>query len=263
MLFRRIVFSALLVGALSGLLLSAVQRWQVVPIIDTAERYEQARVPQADESTIAAGHAHPGASDHPHAGHGHADGAWEPAEGAERIAFTLLSNVLTAAGFALGMLATMAVLLRHNVASRRKPAMKLDWRYGLLWGLAGYAAFFVAPSLGLPPAIPGAETAPLEARQFWWAFTAVFTAVGIAVVAFGLSPWRWAGLALLVIPHLVGAPQHGTGPFAGFPADVAAELTQLAQRFVWVTAFANGVFWIALGSLSGWAAQRFVRKAVV
>lgn len=262
MLFRRIVLSALLVGALSGLLLSAVQRWQVIPIIDAAERYEQARTSQAVEPPARGevqAHEHAG---HDQGGHVHPAGAWEPAEGAERIGFTVLSNVLTAAGLALVMLAAMAVLLRRNSATRRKTATKLDWRYGLLWGLAGYVVFFVAPSLGLPPEIPGAEAASLESRQLWWTFTVVCTAAGIAVAAFGKSPWRWAGLALLVIPHLMGAPQHSAGPFAEFPADAAAELTQLARRFVWATAFANGVFWIVLGGLSGWAVQRFVRKAV-
>lgn len=247
MLLRRLVLSALLVGAFSGLLLSAIQRWQVIPIINTAERFEQARA---------------AVPTHGEAGHEHAAGAWEPAEGAERIGYTVLSNVLTAAGFALVMLAAMAILFRRGAAARRKAATKLDWRYGLLWGLAGYVVFFVAPALGLPPEIPGAEAAPLESRQLWWAFTVVCTAAGLAVTAFGKSPWRWAGLALLVVPHLVGAPQLGTSPFAELPADVAAELTQLARRFVWATAFANGVFWIALGGLSGWAAQRFVKQAV-
>lgn len=246
MLLRHLVLSALLVGALSGLLLSAVQRWQVIPIIDAAERFEQARA---------------AVPTHGEAGHEHAAGAWEPAEGAERIGYTVLSNVLTAAGFALVMLAAMAILFRRSAAGR-KAATRREWRYGLLWGLAGYVVFFVAPSLGLPPEIPGAEAAPLESRQLWWAFTVVCTAAGPAVAAFGKSPWRWAGLALLLVPHLVGAPHFGASAFAEYPPAAAAEMTKLAKRFVWATAITNGVFWIVLGALSGWAAQRFVRKAV-
>src|SRR3989344_6484250 len=191
MLLRRLVLSAFLVGALSGLVLSAVQRWQVIPIIDTAERFEQARTPPvggepARETTQA----------HEHADHAHLAGAWEPADGVERIGFTVLSNVLTAAGFALVMLAAMAILFRRSAAAKRKAATKLDWRYGLLWGLAGYVVFFVAPALGLPPEIPGAEAAPLESRQLWWAFTVVCTAAGLAVAALGKTPWRGAGLAV-------------------------------------------------------------------
>ena len=36
MLFRRIVLCALLVGALSGLVLSAVQRWHIIPLYTLA-----------------------------------------------------------------------------------------------------------------------------------------------------------------------------------------------------------------------------------
>ena len=262
MLFRRVVLSALLVGAMSGLLLSAVQRWQVIPLIDAAERFEQARTPQAAVPARGEVQAHEHAG-HDHGAHVHPATAWEPAEGAERIGFTVLSNVLTAAGFAVVMLVAMSASLRRAALTQRKAATKLDWRHGLLWGLAGYVVFFVAPALGLPPEIPGAEAAPLGSRQLWWMFAVVCTAAGIAVAAFGKSPWRWTALALLAVPHLVGAPQLGASPFAELPAEVAAELTRLARRFVWATAFANGVFWIVLGGLSGWAAQRFVKKAVV
>ena len=213
MLLRRLVLSALLVGALSGLLLSAIQRWQVIPIIDTAERFEQARTPQlGGEPALEAARARAGAGHQP-ADHEHAAGTWEPADGVERIGFTVLSNVLTAVGFALVLLAAMAILFRRS-AARRQAATKLDWRYGLLWGLAGYAVFFVAPALGLPPEIPGAEAAPLESRQIWWVLTVVATAAGLAGAAFGKSPWRWAALALLVVPHLLGAPHLGASPFA-------------------------------------------------
>lgn len=250
MLFRRIMLSALLAGALSGLVLSAIQRWQVIPIIHGAERFEYARAPQVTEP------AREATQSHEDAGHVHPAGAWEPAEGAERTVYTVLANVLTAAGFALVMLATMAALLRRNAAT------KLDWRYGLLWGLAGYVIFFVAPALGLPPAIPGAAEAPLEARQLWWVLTVVSTAAGLAGAAFGKSPWRWAALGLLVVPHLVGAPHTATGPFAEYPPEAAAELAKLARQFVWATALANALYWLALGSASVWAVRRFLKEAV-
>lgn len=264
MLFRRIIFAALLVGGLSGLLLSAVQRWQVIPIIDAAEQFEDARTPQA---VAAAGdmaqpqpHSHGDAS---HAGHEHEAGAWAPADGVERIAFTLLSNVLAAFGFALMMMAAMAIVVRQQTLAPRRTGADLDWRYGLLWGIAGYLVFFVAPSLGHPPAIPGTVAAPLGSRHAWWMLAAGCTAAGLAVTAFGKSPWRWGGLVLLALPHVLGAPQSGMSPFVGFPADAAAEMNRLAQRFVWATALANALFWLALGGLSGWAIQRFVGKSVV
>ena len=210
MLFRRIVLYALLVGALSGLLMTAVQYWQVIPIIQSAERFEgeHASAP-VDE------HEGQSASDY------------------ERAGLTLLSNVLAAAGFAL-------LILVAIVASRRTHATtRLDWRYGLLWGGAGYAVFFLVPTLGLPPEIPGAAAAPLEARQLWWLFTVVLTATGLAGAAFGKSPWRWAALGLLVVPFLVGAPQPPTAMFADQPPAAAAELTRLARQFIGATAIAN------------------------
>lgn len=263
MLFRRIIFAALLVGGLSGLLLSAVQRWQVIPIIDAAEQFENARTPQAVGAAgdIAAGHSDShGDASH---GHDHEAEAWAPADGLERIAFTLLSNVLAAFGFALMMMAAMAIVVRQQTLALRRAGAKLDWRYGLLWGVAGYLVFFVAPSLGHPPEIPGTVSAPLGSRQVWWMLAAGCTAAGLAALVFAKSPWRWGGLVLLALPHLLGVPQSGMSPFVGFPADAAAEMNRLSQQFVWATALANVVFWLALGGLSGWAVQRFVAKSVV
>lgn len=240
MLFRRIVLYALLVGSVSGLLLTAVQFWQVIPIIQSAERFE------GEPASAPA---------HELAGHEQSAGVWEPAEGAERIGFTALSNVLTAAGFALIILAAMVASLRTNAAT------KLDWRYGLLWGAAGYAVFFLAPALGLPPEIPGAAAAPVEARQLWWLFAVVCTAAGLAGAAFGKSPWRWSALGLLVVPYLVGAPYPPTAMFAEQPPAAAAELAGLARQFIGATAIANAALWLALGLASVWAVRRIVSPA--
>jgi len=240
MLFRRIVLYALLVGALSGLLLTAVQFWQVIPIIQSAERFEG-----EPASTLADKHLA-----HEHAGHEHQADAWAPEDGLERTAYTLLSNVLTATGLALVMLAAMVASLRTNAATR------LDWRYGLLWGAAGYAVFFLAPALGLPPEIPGAAAGPLEARQLWWLFAVMCTAAGLAGVAFGKSPWRWAALGLLVVPYMVGAPHPPAAMFAEQPPAAAAELAGLARQFIGATAIANVVLWLALGLASVWAVRR-------
>jgi len=250
MLFRRIVLCALLVGALAGLLLSAIQLWQVIPIIHRAEHFEQERVSQMTEPAHEATHAHKDA------GHAHPAGEWEPAEGVERTGYTLLANVLTAIGFALVMLVGMVTSLKRNFGA------KLDWRYGLLWGAAGYTIFFVAPSLGLPPEIPGAAAADQQARQLWWVLAVICTATGLAFVAFSKTRWRWVALGLLVVPYLVGAPHLATGPFADYPPPATAELTALARQFFWATALANALYWLVLGSASAWAVRRFLRETV-
>lgn len=237
MIFRRIVMWALLVGLVSGLLLSAVQFWQVIPVIHSAERFES-EAPPAQE--------HAG---HEHGGHEHDAGAWAPADGVERIGYTLLSNVLTAAGFALLVLAAMTL-------SGKSGGPKRFWMYGLLWGGAGYAVFFLAPSIGLPPEIPGAAAAPLQSRQLWWLLAVVCTGAGLAGAAFGKAPWRWIALGLLVVPHLVGAPPGPPDPFAGQSPAAAAELASLARQFVSATAIANAVLWLAIGLTSAWAVRK-------
>jgi cobalt transporter subunit CbtA len=242
MLFRQIVLYALLIGAATGLLLTAVQFWQVFPIIQSAEHFE-------DEL----------ASLHAHSGHGHEHGAHdhdhEHGDGVQRTGLTLLSNMMIGAGFAMLMLSVM-------VASRRNQAAAgFHWRHGLIWGAAGYAVFFLAPALGQPPEIPGAAGASLEARQLWWLFTVVCTAAGLAGVAFLRSPWRWAALGLVAVPHLVGAPEAPTAMFAEYPPAMAAELEVLTRQFFSATAIANAIQWLVLGLASAWAVRRMLKKS--
>lgn len=247
MLFRQIVFYSLLVGVLSGLLLTLVQFWQVIPIIQSAESFESKTVSTSThEHTV-----HKAAVDEAEV-HEHPAGAWKPAEGIERTGFTFLSNVLSGIGFAIVIMVAIIFLRKSN------RAIKLDWRHGLLWGAAGYAIFFLAPSFGVPPGIPGAIAAPLETRQLWWLVAVLSTATGLAGFAFGKSPWRWAAPGLLVIPFLIGAPQAPTYvPVNQSPA-VTAELAQLGQEFISATAIANGAFWLTLGLASVWTVRRIV-----
>jgi len=237
------VFYALLVGALSGLVSTAVQMWQVVPIILSAEVYE-------GETEPVPAHEHTGQDEL--AALEHPAGEWTPDDGIERIAYTLLSNVLTAMGFALVMMAAMMASLNFG----RKSKVPLNWRHGLIWGGAGYAVFYLMPTLGLPPEIPGVDAGPLEVRQLWWLFTVVFTAAGLAGLAFGKSPWRWAAPVLLVVPFLVGTPQPPEPIFADQLPAAAAELESLANQFIGAAATANAALWLVLGSATAWAVRR-------
>lgn len=171
--------------------------------------------------------------------HGHEHGGWKPENGAERTFFSALANISMAVAF--GLLLSAAMTLR---------GVSHGWRGALLWGAAGYAVFFLAPSLGLPPEVPGTAAAPLGERQVWWLLTVAATAGGLALLA--LAP-RWplklAGVALLLAPHLVGAPQ----PLV----HASAAPAELAQSFIYATAFANAVFWLALGALSGFFFKKF------
>ncbi|HEV7251529.1 MAG TPA: CbtA family protein [Mesorhizobium sp.] len=224
--FRNVVFTAALAGLLAGLVLAVLQSFTTVPLILEAERYEILGVTDHD-------HAH-GAE----AGHAH-DHAWAPEDGFERGAFTLGANIVAGIGLALVLVAVSEAF--GGVAS---------WRRGVLWGLAGFAAFTLAPGLGLPPELPGMPAADLGARQAWWIFTVLATGAGIALFAFRRSTVpALAGVALIAAPHLLGAPQPVSHETA-----VPAELH---RQFVLAVMLSSLAFWLVLGAAAGALRGRF------
>lgn len=215
--FRELVVAALWTGLLAGLLLTAVQQIQVIPTLLQAEVYE--------ENAVAAVVAN--------AENSHEHHEWQPENGWERTLFTAVANISLGVGFALLIGAGMC--LRGGAG---------NWRNGLLWGLAGYTVFFVAPSLGLPPEVPGTEAAKLEDRQVWWLMTVLDTGFGLALLAFAKTRInKFYGAVLMIAPHLIDAPQPEVHSSAA-PAE-------LAQSFIIATVFANAVFWLAIGGLMG------------
>jgi predicted cobalt transporter CbtA len=122
-------------------------------------------------------------------------GAEHVHHGLDRVLYTALFDCLGAFGFAL-LLAT--AFAYRGVGS---------WKQGLAWGLAGYASFALAPALGLPPELPGVQSAALIARQVWWVGTALATAAGIASITLvSVRGVRLLGVILLALPHIIGAP---------------------------------------------------------
>lgn len=242
-MFRAIFLSAGIAGLLAALALTLVQAVWITPLILQAETYEHGEPTQItatahdhhDHANVAQTHGH---DDDSHAeGHDHGDG-WAPADGAERTFFTLVSNVVMGFAYAL-MLAGLYTLWRQPTGIAQ----------GLLFGLAGFVVFFAAPGLGLPPELPGTEAADLGQRQMWWIGTAATTAVGLALLFMQKSAaFRVFGLAILAIPHFVGAP---------YPA-VAGSLApaELQNHFRLATAIGNAVFWLLLGVISAIAIRR-------
>lgn len=111
----------------------------------------------------------------------------------------------------------------------------------LAWGLAGYLSFVLAPSLGLPPELPGSSAAPLAARQIWWIATALATAGGLGMLIFGKGAWRRvAAVALITLPHFLGAPQTG--------ADASTVPLALREDFVRAVLAVGLVFWLGLAA---------------
>lgn len=229
-IFRNVVFVAALAGLCAGILMAAMQAYATVPLILQAETYEAA----------GGGHDHPAAGQADAAGDHQHDAAaaaaeeeeeWAPADGFERYAFTVLASIVTGIGFALVLVA--ASELAGGIA---------NWRAGLIWGLAGFAVFTLAPGLGLPPELPAMPAADLTARQAWWIGTAAATAAGLALIAFRRTlPLALVGLALIVAPHLIGAPQPESHE-SPIPAG-------LHHSFVVAVTVTNLVFWVALGML--------------
>jgi len=131
---------------------------------------------------------------------------------------------------------------------------RYNWQTGLYWGLAGFAAFTLAPGLGLPPEVPGTEAAPLLARQVWWVATVAGTCGGLACLFFGRKPlWCLAGIALLVTPHIYGAPQ---------PAEFKSAAPEaIEHQFIVAVVITSLVFWAAARTLSGYFYKRIVRPA--
>lgn len=220
-MFRPILLSSFLAGLLASLALTLAQALWVSPLILQAETYEEATTPS---------------------GHEHGDEAWQPENGWQRTLATASANAALGLGYGL-MLGGLFAL--------RRPSGPVQ---GMAWGLAGYAVFFAAPSLGLPPELPGTAAAELGARQQWWLGTALATALGLGLLF--LQRQRLvhaAGLLLMAAPHLIGAPH------PVLAASLAPE--ELQMRFRLATLACNALFWLALGVLSALGFRSFSSEA--
>lgn len=244
--------SAFLVGALA----TGFQYIRVVPLILESEAYERRRARALFEE-------------------------WAPADGAERGAFTFLSNIIVSFSFSLLLVGLSAVDDVH-----------VSVRSGLQRGVVGWAIFMGLPCVGLSPELPGMAAAELTDRQWWWLQAVLFAAAGFAVALLASrlpaparpsSADRAAGrdqlnvenlrfwllqtllfcVAVIVaaIPHMTGAPHPHVGTAdivdtattcgsahtlcerAGPPSEMAASFS------VWClgTAFA---YWLCLGAVA-------------
>jgi cobalt transporter subunit CbtA len=202
-------------GALAGLVLFSVQQFTVVPLIRAAEASESAH------------------SDVPHE-----DEGWQPTEGWERTSLTALTTVLTGIGFAAMLFGVMALA-----------GETIDTRHGVVWGLAAFATFSLAPAMGLPPQPPGVAVADLHQRQIWWASTVIATAIGLWFIAGKRRSWlfRICGVVCLLLPHLVGAPV-ATGD--------SSVPNQLIRRFTIASVATSCIFWLLAGALGGFLYSR-------
>lgn len=215
---QRIFLTAIVAGIVAGLAGFGLQSAKLTPLILHAETYES-----VDE----------GGHEHDHGGE-----AWTPADGFERSAWSAVANIGVGVGYALLLVGAFA--LRGE---------KMDATRGLLWGLAGFAVFSLAPGFGLSPELPGSMAADLFARQTWWIGTAAATAGGLWLLAFYRPvALKAAGIALLALPHVIGAPHPEA--IGGAPP------TELSAEFAAASLAVAAVFWAVLGTVGGWFYSR-------
>ncbi len=224
----RIFSAAIAAGFLAAILITQIQALVTTPMIIKAETFETS------------------SEGHDHATHDHNNGEeqvasddpeseeWGPQDGLERHAYSFLANLVVGIGFSL--------LLIVGLTFEKKPH---GTGRGILWGLAGFTVFTLAPNLGLPPELPTMPAADLTARQIWWSATVVLSATGLGLVIYGKLPlFKVLGFVLLTLPHVWGAP-HSSGE-----SDIPPEL---AAHFATSTIVLSALFWVMLGYFSSFA----------
>ena len=222
---KNVLVSAVFAGVAAGLIAAALQFMFVIPALLEGELFEQGiRV-------------HFGADGSPQSDRG------APGLGGEwgRHAMTIGFNVVTYVGFGFLMVAAMALAELRQLTT-------ITPKQGLIWGLAGFVAIQLAPAIGLPPVLPGTIGAEVGARQAWWLGTIVASALGLWVLAFGRGGIALAGVVLLAVPHLIGAPRLDT--FWGVAPP------ELAAQFVTVSLGSAAVGWTCLGFVAAWCWTR-------
>ncbi len=221
---RHLLVNAALAGAAAGLIASALQLTFVVPTLLEGELYESGeRLHFMVDGTPQSERGAPGL-----------DGDLT------RHAMTVAFNIVTYLGYGLILAGAMALAERRGFVATA--------RTGLVWGMSGFIAIQLAPAIGLPPELPGTPATEVGPRQAWWLLTVASSAMGLALIAFtrGLIPF--AGVALLLFPHLIGAPHLDTYWGVAPP--------ELAAHFVTLSLGAALVGWTSLGFLCGWFRER-------
>lgn len=233
-MITRAFIAAILAGVVAGLVMSAVQHFRTTPLIIKAETYE--RVSGHNHSDKAA------TSEHSHKHTNTAGGTeniepWAPADGFERTAYNIITDIVIAIGFAFVLL---AISLLTNISIT--PAN------GALWGLLAFAVVTLSPAAGLPPELPAMPTADLTARQVWWWGTVISGTIGVALIALrGGMLFTPIAVGLFAAPHIIGAPQP-TGHETAIPA-------HLIQQYVANSLFLMAITWIVVGVALGVSAK--------
>lgn len=240
-MITRVLSAGLIAGFVAGCLVAIMQHFTTTPLIVAAEQFEAAALHDAARLVSAQ-------MDVPrlilvHSGHGHdasaeGESAWQPSDGIERTLYTSITTIATAIGFAFFLLAGLLVA-----------AERIDIARALNLAAAGFVVTGLAPAFGLAPELPGMPAADLLQRQIWWLSTAGVTA--LALWLFFQRPEVWLkglAVALIVAPHVVGAPHLAHAAASQVPAELAA---QFAARSLAV----HATLWMLTGLCVAWLWQ--------
>lgn len=247
-MIKRMVTSALFAGLAAGLLAALLHFAFVQNLILLGEEYEtgamvhfggvmahdhDAAQPMVPDAAAPEAAAPPDAE----AGHEHHHHAVdEDGSPLQRNALTVLFFVVTYVSYGL--------ILAAGFGLADSLGKTIGLREGLLWGIAGFVAFQLAPAMGLEPELPGTMAADLAARQLWWWGTALATVGGLALIGYGKGvPAYGAAILLLALPHIIGAPEL-EGYTGVAPPELAAAF---AARGLGV----GFLVWATLGALTG------------
>jgi len=242
----RYLLAALAAGLIAGVFMSVAQEIKVTPLILHAEEFENVGGDHVEHNLTPLGSSILALTDflnpvtRAYAHEGEEGGALF---GLDRLGGTILANLVVGAGYGLILLA--AVLLT---------GIPITVKAGVLWGAAGWLTFQFLPALGLPPELPGFPAADLADRQVWWAATVILSAAGLYLLVARSEVWgKIAGVVVLALPHVYGAPQ---------PEIITSDVPALlAAEFAVATLATTAFFWVVLGLLMGAAMDRLEEGA--
>lgn len=243
-MIQRMLTSALVAGCAAWLLAAVLHFAFVQKYILLGEVYESGAavhfggVAPTTGAAATDAHSHDATAEE---GHTH-DATAEEGHSDDGEASTFTRNLWTTVFFGLVYVA-YALILVAGFGLARVYGKVITAREGLLWGIAGFAVFQLAPAMGLAPELPGTIAADLGARQVWWWGAAAATGVGLGLLGYGRNLVTAAlAVVLLAAPHVIGAPE--LEGFSGVaPPEVAATF---AARVLGVG--------LAVWALMGWVA---------
>jgi cobalt transporter subunit CbtA len=221
-MFSRFLTSALFAGAVAGLIAGLLQLAFVQPVLLHAELYESGQLlhfgadPNSTQPVL-------------------------PGFNAVRDGLSLIFTMLTYTGYALILLALMSFAEDRGAS--------IDGRTGLIWGIAGFVTFHLAPGFTLAPEVPGVAAADVGARQVWWFATVAAAGIALWLIAFTHNWLLWAlSVVFLAAPHIIGAPEPES--FSGIVPP------ELAALFAARTLGVGMAAWVLLGCFAGFFWQR-------